>query len=355
MKYIKISLCFLLFLSSSLFANIVPRFGIKSVFNYTDLKESDYVPNSIFSNDTYFYIGFEYINANFYVGFKPAFRIYTKDNTSIVYSDGSLNKKRENNAYITFTFDEAEFTYVNNILGFYFGKREFHFGEGFNRQYMFVGDSVLYNDYKSIYNTELNIYQNNITHSIGFMTDTSSIDNLKAPKYYLGWYYIKYSTPSLGLMGIAEYRYDMEEKHGNNLKLGFETSYIFDIGIKLYGNVIYNIVSNDNIGESTDNIKSLIGGTYTWMYGSAVLISPYIEYFYEKSHSFYSIGLYTAFFDGLLNITSSFSYSPGYKMNLIARLGLNIKDFVLAFTYNTPLETDETLENIFELTLEYRY
>ena len=70
------------------------------------------------------------------------------------------------------------FTYINNIIGFYIGKRKFHFGESFNRQYMFVDESVLYNDFNSLYNTEINIYQNNITHSIGFITDTKSIDLL---------------------------------------------------------------------------------------------------------------------------------------------------------------------------------
>ena len=204
MKNIKIYLIFFI-VSSIAFAHITPKFGIKNNFSYIDMKETEFIPNSILSNDTYFYLGFEYLNNNFYFSFKPALRIYTKDNRDIIYDNGNFIKQTDNKAYISFNFDELQFTYINDILGFYIGKRKFHFGEGFNRQYMFVGESVLYNDFDALYNSELNFYQNNITHSIGFITDTKSIDLLEEPKYYRAWYYLKYSSSHLGLMAITKY------------------------------------------------------------------------------------------------------------------------------------------------------
>ena len=137
MKYtlhnrLKIYLTFFIFtVSSMVFADITPKFGIKNNFSYIDLKESEYIANSILSNDTYFYLGFEYLNNNFYFSFKPAIRIYTKDNRELVYDNGNLIKQNDNNAFISFNFDEIQFNYVNEFLAFYIGKRKFHFGEGF--------------------------------------------------------------------------------------------------------------------------------------------------------------------------------------------------------------------------------
>ncbi|WP_300365654.1 hypothetical protein [Brachyspira sp.] len=339
--------------SSMAFADINPKFGIKNNFSYVDLKETQYIANSILSNDAYFYLGFEYINPNYYFSFKPAIRIYTKDNRDLIYDNGSLIKQNDNKAYFSFTFDEIQFNYINEILGFYIGKRKFHFGEGFNRQYMFVGESVLYNDYEALYNTELNFYQRNITHSIGFIMDTKSIDLLKEPEYYSSWYYLKYSSSHLGLMGIAKYTYDLKKK--NNLMLGFETSYIFDIGFKLYGNVTYNIVSSNNLGKSLNDIKSLLGINYTFIYNYDFILSPYVEYFYEDSHSFYSIGLYLSFLNNLFNIITYFSHSPNYKMDLNTKLLINYNNFSFTFNYYTPFNNDEILENVFEIGLEYNY
>ncbi|WP_297275996.1 hypothetical protein [uncultured Brachyspira sp.] len=354
MYRIKIYLTFFIFAVSSIaFADITPKFGIKNSFNYIDLKESEYIPNSILSNDTYFYLGFEYLSNNFYFSFKPAVRIYTKDNRELIYDNGSLIKQYDNKAYVSFNFDEIQFNYINEILGFYIGKRKFHFGEGFNRQYMFVGESVLYNDYDALYNTELNFYQGNITHSIGFITDTKSIDLLKEPNYYTSWYYLKYSSSHLGLMGIAKYTYDLQKK--NNLMLGFETSYIFDIGFKLYGNVTYNILSSNDIGKSLNDIKSLLGINYTFLYNYDFILSPYVEYFYEDSHSFYSVGLYLSFLNNLFNIITYFSHSPNYKMDLNAKLLINYNNFSFTFNYYTPFKSNEILEHAFEISLEYNY
>ncbi|KLI31282.1 hypothetical protein SZ50_11300 [Brachyspira hyodysenteriae] len=347
-------LTFFIFVVSSIaFADISPRFGIKNSFNYIDLKENEYLGDSIFSNDTYIYLGFEYLDNNFYFSFKPAIKIYTKDNTEFIYDNGSIIKQNDNKAYASFTFDEIQFNYINEILGFYIGKRKFHFGEGFNRQYIFVGESVLYNDYESLYNTELNFYQGNITHSIGFITDTKSIDLLKEPNYYTSWYYLKYSSSHLGLMGITKYTYDLQKK--NNLMLGFETSYIFDIGFKLYGNVTYNILSSNDIGKSLNDIKSLLGINYTFIYNYNLILSPYVEYFYEDSHSFYSVGLYLSFLNNLFNIITYFSHSPGYKMDLDTKLLINYNNFNFTFNYYTPFNNDEILEHTFEISLEYNY
>ena len=211
------------------------------------------------------------------------------------------------------------FTYINNIIGFYIVKRKFHFGEGFNRQYMFVDEIVLYNDFNSLYNTEINIYQNNITHSIGFITDTKSIDLLKNPTYYKAWYYAKYSD-----------------------------SYIFDIGLNIYGNVVYDILSKNKIGDNANDVKSLIGINYNF------ILSPYVEYFYENNYFFYSIGLYTSFFDNILNFITYFAHYPQYQMQLNVKLLVNINNFNFTFNYYTPLQTDEVLENVFELSFEYK-
>ena len=354
MHRIKIYLTFFIFaLSSIAFADITPKFGIKNNFNYIDMKETAFIPNSILSNDTYFYLGFEYINNNFYFAFKPSVRIYTKDNRDIIYDNGNFIKQTDNKAYASFTFDELQFTYINDIFGFYIGKRKFHFGEGFNRQYMFVDDSVLYNDFDALYNSELNFYQDNITHSIGFITDTKSIDLLEEPKYYIAWYYLKYSSSHLGLMAITKYTYDLTLK--NNLMLGFEASYIFDIGFKLYGNVTYNILSSDNIGKSLNDIKSLLGINYTFIYNYDFILSPYVEYFYEDSHSFYSIGLYLSFLNNLFNIITYFSHSPNYKMDLNAKLLINYNNFSFTFNYYTPFKSNQILEHVFEIALEYNY
>ncbi len=353
MYRIKIYLTFFIFAVSSMaFADITPKFGIKNSFNYIDLKENEYIPNSILSNNTYFYLGFEYLNNNFYFSFKPAITIYTKDNRELIYDNGNLIKQYDNKAYISFNFDEIQFNYINEILGFYIGKRKFHFGEGFNRQYMFVAESVLYNDYDALYNAELNFYQGNITHSIGFITDTKSIDLLKEPNYYTSWYYLKYSSPHLGLMGITKYTYDLQKK--NNLMLGFEASYIFDIGFKLYGNVTYNILSSNNLGKSLNDIKSLLGINYSLIYYDFIF-SPYVEYFYENSHSFYSIGLYLSFLNNLFNIITYFSHSPNYQMDLNAKLLINYNNFSFTFNYYTPFKSNEILEHTFEIALEYNY
>ena len=355
MKNIKIYLIFFIIssISSAAFADITPKFGIKNNFSYIDMKETAFIPNSILSNDTYFYFGFEYINNNFYFAFKPSVRIYTKDNRDIIYDNGNFIKQTDNKAYASFTFDELQFTYINDIFGFYIGKRKFHFGEGFNRQYMFVDDSVLYNDFDALYNSELNFYQDNITHSIGFITDTKSIDLLEEPKYYIAWYYLKYSSSHLGLMAITKYTYDLTIK--NSLMLGFEASYIFDIGFKLYGNVTYNILSSDNIGKSLNDIKSLLGINYTFIYNYDFILSPYVEYFYEDSHSFYSIGLYLSFLNNLFNIITYFSHSPNYKMDLNAKLLINYNNFSFTFNYYTPFKSNQILEHVFEIALEYNY
>lgn len=356
MKHIKLSLCLLLliFLSFPLYGNISPRFGIGSDFAYIDLEDSDFTPDNIFSNSTYFYAGFEYLSFSLYVSVKPALKIYTTNDFTVTYENGNLVTRNENIAKITFYFEDIYLSYQGNNFGLYFGKRIFHFGEGFNRQYMFVGSSVLNNDFNALYNAEFNIYQDNITHTIGFMPDTDSIDKLEAPEYYLGWYSINYSTASLGLMGIVEYNYNVDD-NDNNVKIGFETSYIFNNSIKVYGNVTYDLINKNDIGKTTENINSLIGTTYTWMYED-IIINPYLEYFYEESHSFYSIGIYASFFDSLLSVTSSFSHSPDYEMNFIGIVGLNISDqFTLLFTYNTPLNNSDEVLNIFELALEYNY
>ncbi|WP_295157870.1 hypothetical protein [uncultured Brachyspira sp.] len=353
MKFLNYFIIIIFVLSSSIFADINPKFGFNTSFNYIDLKETDYIPNSIFSNDTYFYLGFEYINNNYYFSFKPAVRIYTKESRDIIFDNGNIIKKSDNKVYASFIFDEVQFTYINDIIGFYIGKRKFHFGEGFNRQYMFVDESVLYNDFNSLYNTELNIYQNNITHSIGFITDTKSIDLLKELNYYKVWYYLKYSDSHLGLMGITKYTYDLTNK--NNLMLGFEASYIFDIGLKLYGNVTYNILSKNNIGKTVNDIKSLLGVNYNFIYNYNFILNPYIEYFYENSHSFYSVGLYMSFLDNLINFITYFAHSPKYKMEFNTKLLFNVNNFNLTFNYYAPFKTDEVLEHIFELSLEYNY
>ena len=80
--------------SSIAFADINPKFGIKNNFSYVDLKESEYIQNSILSNDTYFYLGFEYINPNYYFSFKPAIRIYTKDNRELDLRQRQFNKTK---------------------------------------------------------------------------------------------------------------------------------------------------------------------------------------------------------------------------------------------------------------------
>lgn len=334
-------------------ADITPLFGIKDSFNYIDLEENQYIPNSILSNDVYFYLGFQYLQNNYYFSIKPAIRIYTKENRELIYENGNLIKQNDNKAYASFIFDEIQFNYINDILAFYIGKRKFHFGEGFNRQYMFVGESVLYNDFDSLYNAEINFYQNNITHSIGFITDTKSIDILQTPQYYRTWYYIKYSTAHLGLMAIGKYTYELNKK--NNLMLGFETSYIFDIGLKLYGNITYDILSSNDIGKSLNDIKSLIGINYSYVYNYDFILSPYLEYFYEESHSFYSIGLYLSLFNNLFNIITYFSHSPKYKMDFNSKLLINYQNFTFNFTYFTPFDTYELLEHSFEISLEYNY
>lgn len=356
MKHIKLSLLFLVFLSFPLYGEISPRFGIGSDFAYIDLKDSDFTPDNIFSNSTYFYAGFEYISFSLYVSVKPALKIYTTNDFTVTYENGNLVMRNENIAKITFYFEDIYLSYQGNNFGLYFGKRIFHFGQGFNRQYMFVGSSVLNNDFNALYNVEFNIYQDNTTHSLGFMPDTDSIDKLQVPQYYLGWYSINYSTASLGLMGIVEYNYNMKDNN-NNGKIGFETSYIFNNSIKIYGNVTYDLINKNNIGDSQDDINSLIGATYTWMYsGGKHMLMPVIEYFYEESHSFYSVGFHTSFFDSLLSVTSSFSHSPDYKMNFTGIVGLNISDqFTMLFTYNTPLDNSDEVLNIFELSLEYNY
>ena len=113
MHRLKIYLTFFIFaVSSMVFADITPKFGIKNNFSYIDLKENEYIPNSILSNDTYFYLGFEYLNNNFYFSFKPAIRIYTKDNREFIYDNGKLIKQNDNNAYISFNFDEIQFNYI---------------------------------------------------------------------------------------------------------------------------------------------------------------------------------------------------------------------------------------------------
>ena len=354
MKHIKTALLFIILLYLPLHGNIRPSFGVKSDFNYTDLKNSPTAPDYIFNNDTSFYIGFEYLTLNFYTSITPALRIYTTNNFSVEIQNGNFIKRNEEIAKITFAFDDIYFSYIGNNLSFYFGKRIFHFGEGFNRQYLFVGSSVLNDDFNALYNAEVNIYQDNITYSIGFMPDTDSIDLLENPEYYLSWYSVKYSTPSLGLLGIVDYTYNVEDKN-NNLKLGFEASYIFNTGIKLYGSIIYNLIDADEIGKTTDDVNSLIGVNYTFIYDD-IIINPYLEYFYEESSSFYSLGFYASFFDSLFSITSSYSYASNNKMSLIVIAGLNINDkFNLDFTYNTPLKTDEQLEQIFELGIEYNY
>lgn len=355
MKYIKLTLLLLILHSISLYGDIVPRFGLESLFNYTDLKDSDFAPDNVFSNNTQFYAGFEYIDFSIYASVKPAVRIYTTNNFSTEFQDGNYIKRNEMRAKITFYFEDVYFSYLNNNFSMYFGKRIFHFGEGINRQYIFVGNSVLNDDFNALYNAEVNIYQGyNITHSVGFMPDTDSIDKLEEPKYYLGWYSLKYSTPSLGLFGIVEYTYDIED-NDNNLKLGFETSYIFNQGIKLYGNVVYDLIAKNSVGKTKNDLKSLIGINYTWIYDD-IMITPVVEYFYEESHSFYSISLLAIFFDSLLSLTSSFVHSPNETMNLIVIGGVNINDqFTFDFTYNTPLDTSDIILNSFEFGLSYNY
>ena len=354
MKYIKLTLLFLLLLCIPLYASITPNFGIETDFTYIDLKDSEFAPNNIFSNETSFYAGFEYLSFNLYVSVKPAFKIYTTNNFNIEFENGSIIKKNEVLAKITFFFEDIYFSYVGNNFALYFGKRIFHFGEGFNRQYMFVGDSVLNDNYNALYNAQVNIYQGNITHGLGFMPDTDSIDKLESPLYYLGWYSINYSTSSLGLLGIAEYEYNVADNN-NNLKLGFETSYIFNTGIKVYGNILYDLINKNNIGSSTSNINSQIGINYTWLYDNHMLM-PVVEYFYEDSHYFYSVAIHASFFDSLFSLTASFVHSPNYQMHFIAMAALNINDqFDMSFTYNTPLNTSDEILNIFELSLEYNY
>ena len=93
MHRIKIYLTFFIFAVSSMaFADITPKLGIKNSFNYTDLKENEYIPNSILSNNTYFYLGFEYLNNNFYFSFKPAITIYTKDNS--LFIENAINNAK---------------------------------------------------------------------------------------------------------------------------------------------------------------------------------------------------------------------------------------------------------------------
>jgi len=361
MKYLRLILLLLIFLSLPLYGNISPRFGIESDFSYVDLKDTTFSPDSIFSNNIQFYAGFEYLSFNFYASVKPAVRIYTTNNFTVDFENGNFIKRNETSGKITFFFEDIYFSYQGNNFGLYFGKRIFHFGEGFNRQYIFVGSSVLNDDFNALYNAEINIYQKNITHTIGFMPDTESIDKLEEPKYYLGWYSLKYSTASLGILGIAKYKYDTKNSD-NNLTLGLETSYIFNTGIKLYGNVIYDILFENNLGKLNNNIhqrwtdfKYLVGVNYTWIYDDIVIV-PALEYFYEESDSFYSLALHASFFDSLLSLTSSFVYSRDNKMNLIIIAGININDqFSLDFTYNTPLDTSDTIINIFQFSLEYNY
>ncbi len=354
MKYLRLILLFLILFSISLYGDISPRFGIKSDFSYVDLKDSDFSPSYIFNNNTQFYAGFEYISFSFYASVKPALKIYTTNNFDIKFQNGSLIKRNETSVKVSFFFEDVYFSYQANNFGIYFGKRIFHFGEGFNRQYIFVGNSVINDDFNALYNAEINIYQNNITHTVGFMPDTESIDKLEAPQYYLGWYSLKYSTPSLGILGIAEYSYDVHGK-SNDLTLGLETSYIFTTSIKLYGNIVYDILFKNSLGKSSNNIKSLVGVNYTWVYDHIIIV-PALEYFYEDSDSFFSLALHSSFFDSLLSLTSSFIYSSDNKANLILITGININDqFTLDFTYNTPLDTSDEIKNIFEISLEYNY
>lgn len=361
MKHVKLTLLILMSSSILLYGNVAPRFGLKSDFSYTDLKDNDFSPDSIFSNNTQFYAGFEYISFSFYASVKPAVRIYTTNNFSIEFQNGDFIKRNETSAKITFFFEDIYLSYLGNNFSTYFGKRIFHFGEGFNRQYIFVGSSVINDDFNALYNAEVSIYQNNITHTIGFMPDTESIDKLEAPLYYLGWYSLRYSDSSLGLLGVAEYRYNVRD-NDNHVKIGFETSYIFNKGVKIYGNIVYNILFENTLGKSNNNlhqrwtdVKSLVGVNYTWIYDDITIV-PALEYFYEESDSFYSLALHASFFDSLLSVTSSFVYSTDDTINLIVIAGININDqFSLDFTYNTPFNTSDEVLNIFELSLEYNY
>ncbi len=104
--YLIILLCSL---SISLFAEINPKFGFRSSFNYLDLKESQYIHNSVFSNDTYFYLGLEYIESSYYFSFKPAISLYTKENIDIIFDNGNIIKKANNRVYASFLFNEIQF------------------------------------------------------------------------------------------------------------------------------------------------------------------------------------------------------------------------------------------------------
>ncbi len=349
-KFIILTLLSLGIFFNTSFAIISPKFGIENRLSYIDLEPTEFLKNDILSNDSYFYIGFELLNPNFYFIFKPAFRVYTK--YDIAFDMSSFSLKEKNDGFVTFTFDEIEFSYLNDVMAFYIGKRKFHFGEGFNRQYIFVEDSVFYDDYNSLYNTELNIYQDNITHSIGFITDTKSIDLLEEPQFYTAWYYAKYSTTELGLIGIVKYKYDLNLK--NNVALGLEASYIFDFNLKLYGNINYDLLYNDQIYKNTDGIKSLIGINYNYISQNWVFI-PYIEYFYEQSHSFYSIGLYTSFVDSIFSIISYFSHSPNYLMDFTIKALISYNNFDFELLYYIPIEGIEGIDNVVECKLSYSY
>lgn len=77
--------------SNSLYASINSVFGL---FSYITLKQKEFSPNYIFSNDNIFYAGIEYIDKNMYALVTPAIRVHTKNNFSVVYDNMNFTEKK---------------------------------------------------------------------------------------------------------------------------------------------------------------------------------------------------------------------------------------------------------------------
>lgn len=257
--------------------------GMENKLDYTDFYEHPYISKSDLKYAGFLYLGF---SSTSYVGFDQFFITITPG--LLLYNKNDIIN--ENQIEPTFFFRDAYIRW-DGIFSIIVGKRALGWGFGNIRQYSFFVNEEFAEETSRYYNVEIQKRTGPILFSMGFATDTASIDKLEKPTWYAPWAYVRIDNSKYTIIGTLNMFW--KEKIGYDAKGSLEFQYFLPKDFQIYSTFAYNILLQDKIGN-VNEIRSLIGLQYDYMYDENFIFIPIIEYAWENYNNLLSIGFNTS-------------------------------------------------------------
>jgi hypothetical protein len=243
--------------------------------------------------------------------------------------------------------------FINNI-SLSLGKNNFYFGDGIS-QNIFFPVTLISNDQISkqkFWNMRLNAVIHAFSLSMGYIVDTVSMDNYKAPEWHSVYGVVDYSRESYGLSLESDVRFTANGDVSG--KTALASKLLFDDTFSLYNTIAYKFAEEMSFKHSF----SVITGISKYYLLHPLAFTSIIESFYAESIINMSFYQNIEYKDLVLTVGICASRDLLAGTNMIkpqTTLDLYISDlnFEISYTYGNLLSENLFADSILFLRIKY--